>query len=228
MEIYAIKLKNEITNNVFDNLMKYISDSKKIKIKKFINKKDQERSLIGELLLRYIICLKYQIKNKEICISIDEFGRPLLLNSKSYDFNISHSDEWIVCGVNDKCIGVDIEKILSLDYENIAKQFFTKEECDFIFKTTLNWQLENFYRLWTLKESYIKAIGKGLLIALDSFTINIDESKIFAISDDKQNRWYFKEYSIDTDYKTSICSLTNEFPNYIKVISLQDLIGYFK
>lgn len=227
MKVYALKFL-EIDFPLFNKLMEYISEGKKAKISRFRNNKDKYRGLISEILIRNIICAQLNISNEEIFFVENEFGKPFLKGYDNFHFNISHSGQWIVCTVDDKDIGIDIEKIESIDYRELSENFFSEKEYKFIFESTLSDQLKNFYRIWTLKESYIKAEGKGLSIPLKSFAIEIiNNETIQVVSRNSFSKYYFKEFDIDCHYKMSICSLNFSLENEVVIISQNDLITKF-
>ncbi|MEH7621863.1 4'-phosphopantetheinyl transferase superfamily protein, partial [Bacillus thuringiensis] len=64
-------------------------------------------------------------------------------------------------------IGVDIELIKNAEL-NIAERFFNNNEISYITENT-SYQDKRFYEIWTKKEAYIKCIGKGLSMNLNSF-----------------------------------------------------------
>src|SRR5699024_6092340 len=133
-----------------------IDIEKKDKIKKLINIKDKIRTLMGEILIRTIIAEKLKINHKYIKLSKNEYGKPLLKNYPSYEFNISHSGDYVLCAVDNKPVGIDIEKIKYIDFESLAKSFFTVNEFNYIVNQNCKFPLNRFYEIWTLKESYIK------------------------------------------------------------------------
>lgn len=69
------------------------------------------------------------------------------------------------------------EKIIPIDLR-IGKRFFINKEYEYIMNKNLISRLEYFYEIWTLKESYIKAVGMGLSISLNSFNICINDNAI--------------------------------------------------
>ena len=85
------------------------------------------------------------------------------------EFSLSHSGELILLAVSDRPVGADIEKIGEIR-RNVARRVFLPEE--------LNWmegdktlETERFYRLWTLKESVMKALGRGFSLSPESFSV---------------------------------------------------------
>ena len=125
-----------------------------------------------------------------ISIKRDRTGRPFLNKYHGWkgDFNLSHSEEWIICGLaSTGRIGVDIEKIQPIDL-SVTELCFTQEEIDYFQYIPHDRQLSFFFDIWTAKESFVKAIGKGLLYPLDSFGFNMDDWSQNKIT--LRNRWF--------------------------------------
>ena len=91
----------------------------------------------------------------------------------------------------------------------------------FMTKNPENWQLF-FFDLWTLKESYIKAVGKGLSIPLKSFTINfLKKGEIAVKLGNKLTNWTLKQYFLDPEYKMSVCGTHTAFPENVIIKRLK-------
>lgn len=227
MKIYVVKIL-DISESELNNLTRYIDAEKKYKINKFINKKDKIRSLISEILIRNIIFENLNINSRDIIFEKNVQGKPYLKGYSNFNFNLSHSGDFVVCAIDNKPIGIDIEKIESIDHKGIAQSFFSKDECDFILKGDLQAQIDKFYEIWTLKESYIKADGRGLTIPLKSFSINIDEyENIELITKNELKKCNFKKFNIESEYKMAVCSLNKGIPNNIITINQKCLIDSY-
>ena len=123
-------------------------------------------------------------------------SKPYFTNREDIKFSLSHSGEYVAVAVSHKEIGIDIQQTVEVNLK-IAERFFTRYECEYIKNR------DDFYRIWVLKESFIKAIGKGLAMPLNSFCIeDLDrkprvkfENKIFT----------FTEKSAE-GYKIAVCT----------------------
>jgi len=208
IELYAVRINKDIELSTFNKLTEYTSIENKEKISDFFSYKDSQRTLIGDLLARYIICKKYNMKNTDIIFFKNEYGKPFLKNYPHFYFNISHSKDYVVCAVSDMPIGIDIELVKNINL-NVAKRFFSASEYNYLLTQPKEEQLDYFYKLWTLKESYIKAVGKGLSIPLNSFSINICNDDITITSRKQPTTYIFYHYNISFDYKLSICVKKN-------------------
>lgn len=204
--IFIIKTL-DLENDKMENLIKHISLDRKNKIKKLFKKNDKIQTMIAEILIRTQIINKFNIANKNIYFNENGYGKKRLVNFDKFYFNISHSGKYVVVGISTENIGVDIEEIKEIEYEEIAKNFFTNNEIEYINKNNEKKQLDKFYEIWTLKESYIKNRGQGLSIVLDSFDISIkDENLIEIIDKNLKDNVSFTQIDILNGYKLAICS----------------------
>ncbi|WP_160165675.1 4'-phosphopantetheinyl transferase family protein [Clostridium botulinum] len=218
-----MKVSEKIDKDVFQKYEKIISVERREKIKKYYFDKDKKHSLIAEILLRYSLKTRFNISKSEIQFIKNSFGKPLLKNFEKIHFNLSHSGDWAVCGVNyGYPIGVDVEQIKEINLQ-IAESFFTTEECDYILNKPQKEAIETFYNIWTLKESYVKAEGKGLNIPLNSFSFHISSKKIQLYEENKlSKKYYFQIFYLDDFHVVSICS-KNIYNEKISIISIDDI-----
>ncbi|NLP14240.1 MAG: 4'-phosphopantetheinyl transferase superfamily protein [Clostridium sp.] len=207
--------------------MNYLPDDKVLKIKKFRRYEDSLRALTAQILIRTIACSKLNKDKRLIKFAAGPNGKPYIDNEDNFHFNISHSGDWVVCAVSYRPVGIDVERIKEIDFA-IAKRFFSKEEAKDLFsKEGEEEKKDYFFKLWTLKESYIKADGRGLSLPLDSFSFKIKKNKIFFTSQNELKDCFFKIYDIDNEYKVSVCSLECEFPENITIKKIDGLINEF-
>ncbi|WP_223204289.1 4'-phosphopantetheinyl transferase family protein [Alicyclobacillus suci] len=128
-------------------------------------------------------------------------GKPKIREPIGFDFNVSHADKMMICGVTRHgVIGVDIEKVTNIDV-SIATEFLTHEEWHFLMRNG-NGNVDDFFRMWTLKEAFVKAIGTG--ITDDLKAIQFDESVLHQ-SSFSLKEWYFCTMMLG-DYRLSICT----------------------
>ncbi|GAA5818915.1 MAG: 4'-phosphopantetheinyl transferase superfamily protein [Methanobrevibacter sp. CfCl-M3] len=177
--------------------------------KKYLFNKDKYLSGGGRILLRYILA---KLSIEDYIISIDDNGKPFLLSHPNIHFNISHSGDLVLIGVSDKSIGVDIEKIQDLDYIGISKHFFHNREYAKISNTD---SINVFFKIWTLKESYVKMNGTGLT-DLKSFVVDIDKNLILdCVNTGKNNsvkglvsnqNLNLNSLLLDKEYYVGVCS----------------------
>ena len=95
-------------------------------------------------------------------------------------FNLSHSSKLALIAVATVEVGVDLEKVRHLEsLTEIARRHFS--EAEFAALDALQGPARElaFYRCWTRKEAYIKALGEGLSMPLDTFDVSLCEDPRF-------------------------------------------------
>lgn len=227
MEIYSIRI-SDIDETKLNELSNLIDFEKKLKLEKLRNKNDKIRTLIGELLLRRLIVNNFNIDNNQIQFYKNQYGKPYLKEYHEFNFNISHSGEYVIVVIDNMPVGTDIEEVKPIDYEGIAKDYLSAEEYGYILSQVLECRLDSFYEIWTLKESYMKCCGQGLSIPLKSFSVEIDQfENIVVVSEGEQKVHGFKLFDIDKRYKLAICSVKKEIESKIIKLDQNDLINEY-
>ncbi|SEH77207.1 4'-phosphopantetheinyl transferase [Halobacillus karajensis] len=226
MNIYAVKVPSGLASDKFHFYLNKVSLKRRTKIVRYKRQEDAIRSIFGELLLYAIVEREKGIGSDLLSLSYTIYGKPYFREISSYHFNISHSGCWVIVGTDSQPIGVDIQLMSSIELD-VAEQFFSIKENQYLNSQLEHARLSSFYDLWTLKEAYLKAIGKGLSVPLNSFTIGIDENKRFVLltnSQLSQGPFWFKQFDIDPDYRLSVCSMSNSKKNIITKFDYNDLV----
>lgn len=132
-------------------------------------------------------------------ISKTVLGKPYLADYPGVQFNLSHSGPWGACAVSEAPVGVDVELVRPMR-QNVAGRFFTSTEQQFLARQPRPEQ--EFFRLWTRKESFLKALGKGLTLPMNRFSVLEDVLYWEGIA------WYFHAFPVEGGYLTLCCQQT--------------------
>ncbi|MDD6488774.1 MAG: 4'-phosphopantetheinyl transferase superfamily protein [Clostridia bacterium] len=199
--------------------MKKISDCRKGKVLAYKFRKDKNSSLAAGLLIDFGLS-EFGLKGKNILFTYGKNGKPSIKEYPNIHFNVSHSGNFAIAAFAGKETGCDIEKTEKNIDLKISEMFFCPSECEYINSfDDKDSKINAFYRLWVLKESFIKATGCGLSVPLDSFCINIGE-KITVEQQENKNEYFFREHNID-GYKIAFCSEEKDFTDrllYVDVV----------
>jgi 4'-phosphopantetheinyl transferase len=127
------------------------------------------------VFLRRVLARYLEIAPEQIRLRFGQQGKPFLDHSTDLEFSLAHTQKTAAIAVaRERRVGIDLETLCNdVDFELIAKAYFSTAEAETICSGGPH-LADIFFRYWTAKESYLKAIGTGLTLPLDSFEV-IDE-----------------------------------------------------
>jgi 4'-phosphopantetheinyl transferase len=165
----------------------------------FFFQKEKDVFLCAHVGLRIILSRFLKCDPDEIIYEYNEYKKPSI-NNNHLHFNISHSKNMIAIAItNDVPVGIDIEcKSLKVATDDISHRFFSALEYRSYKKVPKSQKINSFYKIWTQKEAYIKAVGKGLYLDLQNFDVEANpkkESKILSINKDSDQAKSWNLYS---------------------------------
>lgn len=144
-------------------------------------------------------------------------------------FNLSHSGNCVLCSVDDCSdgnhqLGCDLERIRD-GKPRVAERFFCRGEYELINGLeSQEAKRHMFYRLWVLKESFMKATRLGMGLGMDQFEIGFSrEDKPYLKRQPMEfaGEYFFREYPLlEIPYKIAVCSSVGEFSEDIPYLKL--------
>lgn len=223
-KIFVFDISDLENLNIYNMFKKVVSEERRKKSENFRFFDDSKRCICAEAIMRYYLIKFFFINNSDIKIMYNEHGKPFLNKIPLY-FNLSHSGKWVVCAWSKNEIGVDIEKIDKIKLD-IATSFFCKEEIDYIKSDDENEQCKRFIQIWTLKESYIKYIGKGLTVPLNSFCVKKNDNSFNIECEGNIENVFLKQLEFSNDYYLTVCS-RDESEIEVQKITIDELVNVF-
>jgi 4'-phosphopantetheinyl transferase len=129
------------------------------------------------------------------------YGKPALID-EALHFNISHTaDSLLMAIANFPDIGIDIEAVkLRRNFASLAQRCFSEREYQGWCELPAELQAEAFYRLWTKKEAFVKAVGRGIALGIEQCEFSLDNGgQLLAVPDEygPASAWLVHELDVD-------------------------------
>lgn len=194
-----------------DDFYRLLSKDESAKVGRFHFVKDQKQYIVARGVLRIILSHYCLIEPEVHQFGYNQYGKPFLIDNDWLRFNISHSGDRVLFGFSLNLeLGVDIEydKPFESAHEIVERFFSTQEKTQF---RSLPDHMKNlsFLKCWTRKEAYIKALGMGMSLPLDAFSVSFIPGKpacLLETGHDMQakDRWTIKEVNVGNGYVAAV------------------------
>lgn len=173
---------NEIAANVWlwdnaeftcqaEQLDRLLSDDERARRDRQFSKAKGLHWAISRGKIRQILAKITDMSAQDLVFVEDSFGY-LTLPQSDFSFSISHDGSWTALAVCESApVGVDIESIKPISREEMEWLLSPRERADLALVEEGD-ILPAFYRYWTLKEAFIKALGLGVSFPLEDFDVS--------------------------------------------------------
>jgi 4'-phosphopantetheinyl transferase len=157
--------------------------------------------------LRELLGRSLDVAPEQVAFDYRPRGKPVLagkLGDGGLHFNLSHSGARAVVALAHGCeVGVDIEEVRALpDAARLAERFFSAAEIRALQALAPADRIPGFFRCWTRKEAYLKALGDGLARPLDGFAVSVDAdepARLVQVSGDPRESERWTLHALATD-----------------------------
>lgn len=219
IKLYAADVRTLCDRQIYEKALSLLDDDRRERTERMRNEAGQRLSAGAGLLLKAALS---HSGAENVSIIRGDNGKPYLEGRDDLFFNLSHSGDMVICAIAPCEVGCDVEHKRPA-VSRIASRYYTQEEQIFVSLAP-----DNFFRMWTLKESFLKVTGKGLALGLKDFSINVSDTGI-SVSQSVDGRAYsFKEYFGIDGYFCSVCAADmggSSFEENVISCDIKKLIG---
>ncbi len=177
-----------------------LSDPELQQADRFLFDVHRQRFTVGRAQLRRILGSYIGVAPEQVDFRYTNLGKPYFAEGVSdphLEFNFTNSDDWALLAITHRTeLGIDIEKIREMtNMEGLARRFFAQPEIDVIVRAPSELRRqEYFFRCWTRKEAFLKAMGTGLTFPLDHVCVSVADTETVRIQwikdrDEEACRW---------------------------------------
>lgn len=175
---------------------------------RFLRPIDRARYVASHAALRLVLAEPLACDPAEIRFVAGADGKPALAGSAQGElhFNLSHSGARALIGTAPAApIGVDVEVIRPIpDAGQIARMHFAADEAAALLALPPDAVERVFYGLWTRKEALVKALGTGLSLPLDRFSVTLPPAPPRLLRWAGAGGWTLEEIDVDPDYAATV------------------------
>ena len=160
---------------------------------RFMN--DRRRSVAVWLLLRQLLAER-GLDADALPVIENEFGKPAFASVPGLWFSLSHAGDRVMAAVSDAEVGCDVERIVPID-DGMLKMSLVDAERTHLAALPGEARDRAFIRLWVRKESYVKAVGRGL---------DIDFSTFSALDAPPSSDWVWQDFAFGDGHLGCVCA----------------------
>jgi 4'-phosphopantetheinyl transferase len=197
-----------------ERLLEGLSADERERHARFRFETDRDIYLVAHSLVRRMLSRITGAAPHALAFVPGEHGRPEIVSpdpATAFRFNLSHTHGLVACAVTRAAdIGVDVEYVeRKVELMNVATHVFSPREVDGLAALSGGEQRERFFELWTLKEAYIKAIGKGLSAPLRSITFEPERPDPVPVHfeaevEDDHARWCLRRFQVGPMHRLAL------------------------
>lgn len=212
--VHIWKLTLDLEPEALENARRVLSPAELARAYRFVFLRDQHRFVAARGQLRSILANYLGIKATAVDFRYGPYGKPELDvrgTEPLLHFNLSHSCGLGIVGVtHGRRIGVDIEKLKDNgDADGIVKTCFAQLEINDYFALPVSQRVSAFYRMWTRKESYMKATGLGMTQSLSQFAVSVKANEPVQLrhhnaDSSEPMRWTLRDLEIDSAFAAAL------------------------
>lgn len=209
--------------------LKVLSPEECTRCNRFLFESDRRDFAIAHALLRRSLSMRDEIAPEAWSFTRSEQGKPVLcedLQARTrLHFSLAHTHGLVVCAVaRDRELGIDVESVARhVDIMDIAAHYFSPAEVEQLQSCEGDIRRVRFTEIWTLKEAYVKAIGRGLSIPLKDFTFGFEGEtglRFEPPTSDPPDDWRFLVFGSFDDYRLAL-ALECRAPRHALTVRLE-------
>ena len=141
-----------------ERAVRRVSAERRALVERLLRVQDRQAALAAWLLLERALEWRYGIAEMGPWAR-EPGGKPFLARHPHIHFNLSHTAGVAVCAVDDRPVGIDVERVVPLDPDVLSCVMSQEEQASIAASGSPE---EAFMRLWTRKEALLKLTGRGL------------------------------------------------------------------
>jgi 4'-phosphopantetheinyl transferase len=175
----------------FDRLLAALSPEERDRRSRFVFERDREVYGLAHGMLRRVLARLGPLPPEAWRFDSGPMGRPELAPGQTPSplrFNLSHTPGLAACALAlESDVGIDVENLERAGVDvDLTSRSFSESEQAHVSAASAEERRRRFFQIWTLKEAYIKATGRGLSVELDSFSVSVgpDSPRIAGVEGD--------------------------------------------
>jgi 4'-phosphopantetheinyl transferase len=138
---------------------------------------------VTRICLRQLLAGYLELDPRALAFEEGLFGKPHLsypAAASGIEFNLSHSGAFVLFAFSlGRRVGIDVESIRRVTRrDSIARRYFSDDEVAFLSGQPEEARDRAFFQIWTRKEAFIKAVGRGISLPLASFDVHTNPSTV--------------------------------------------------
>lgn len=219
-----------------------ITPEERQRVQAFRFEKHQRQCLAARALLRTVLSHHAPVAPADWRFGTGRNGKPFIASPAEHQtlhFNLAHTQDLVVCAVSrgHARLGVDVEALgRGASAAEIANSHFSPDENTLLKRVPAEHHHHAFIRLWTLKESFIKATGDGLSTPLNQFGFEIDAAPVqgpgsvpvqfHAPLQEQAAQWRFVQWALHGQFAVALGADTGGAPLHCRVFDTVPLRGH--
>lgn len=226
---YYIDVTQFEDRNLYREKLRLLSPCRQQKTAQLKLEKDRQRSLGAGIALDHALKIYGRgLRERDMEYVFGAWGKPSFRDYPEIHFSLSHSGDYALCSIGECPVGNDIERIRPGRLK-VAERFFTARELGFLYgrtdEGTKNIQevcagsamghkgiseeevTKRMFRIWTMKESFLKVTGRGMTLPLKDFSVIVDAERDRARVEYGSDNvsYHMKEYEDIPGYRAAVC-----------------------